>query len=66
MGFLPVKPKMGGKSGHGLKLKTDMTGISDKKVNSPTAKKVGSAGHIYKNPGGKHDGSNSKVARKRA
>lgn len=61
MGFLPVKAKVGGKSEHGLKLMSDMTDIGSKKINSPHAKKMGKLGHMYKNPGGKHDGSNSHV-----
>ena len=62
MAFLPVKPHVGGKGGHGLKLITDMTGVGNKKVNSPHAKKMGHVGNLYKNPGGKHDSSNRKIA----
>jgi len=63
MGFLPVKAKIGGKSGPGLNLKSDMSGISGKKVNSPSAKIVGK---MTKNPGTKKGGTKAVVGRKRA
>ena len=51
---LPVVPKIGGSKGGGLKLKTDMTGVSGGKT------KPGIKGAIKKNPGkgrGKMSGS---------
>lgn len=57
MSFLPVKPHMGGKKSGGLKLQTDMSGLSNKKVNTPHAKKLGGIGKLLKNPGTKIGGS---------
>lgn len=44
--MLPATPKIGGKGGHGLNLKTDMTGMSGGKKSKPKV-----AGNLKKNPG---------------
>lgn len=66
MAFLPVKAKIGGKTGPSLKLQSDMSSIGNKKVNSPSAKKLGGVGKLLKNPGTKVGGSKAHFGGKRA